>query len=96
MKFEKTKDFDQAAADLSKAIEMDGKCEFAYESLGNIEVQRDNLDRAIELYDKVIPLVNTELEMGHLFGLRHSAAARLKAKSRLAEVPSGMSDLGLD
>ena len=31
------------------------------------------MKRAIELFDKAIPLANTELEMGHLYGLRDAA-----------------------
>ena len=58
---------------ITKALELDEKCEFAYETLGTIEVQRGNLKRAIELFDKAIPLANTELEMGHLYGLRDAA-----------------------
>ena len=45
---------------------------------------------------KAIPLVNTELEMAHLFGLRESAYAKMVAKQKLLELPTGMQDLGLD
>ena len=62
---------------ITKALELDEKCEFAYETLGTIEVQRGNLKRAIELFDKAIPLANTELEMGHLYGLRDAAQVGL-------------------
>ena len=62
---------------------MDEKCEFAYETLGTIEVQRGNLKRAIELFDKAIPLANTELEMGHLFGLRDAAMAQITVSTKL-------------
>ena len=40
--------------------------------------------------------MNTELEMAHLFGLRDTALAKLTAKKKLSEVPSGMQDVGLD
>jgi len=48
---------------------MDPKCEFAFETLGTIEVQRGNLVAAVDHFEKAIPLCNTELEMAHLFGL---------------------------
>ena len=38
---------------IQEALVLDEKCEFAYETLGTIEVQRGNLKRAIELFDKV-------------------------------------------
>ena len=47
------------------------------------EIQRGNLKRAIELFDKAIPLANTELEMAHLFGLRDAAMAQITVSTRL-------------
>ena len=38
---------------------------------------------------QAIPLVNTELEMAHLFGLRESASAKSIAKKKLQDLPSG-------
>jgi len=67
---------------IQKALEIDEKCEFAYETLGTIEVQRGNLKRAIELFDKAIPLANTELEMAHLYGLRDAAQAQITVSSK--------------
>lgn len=92
----KTGDVNQALAELKRAIEVDDKCEFAYETLGQIEIQRDDMEKAIEAFDKAIPLVNTELEMAQLFGLRESAWAKLSAKKKLSELPTGMQDMGLD
>jgi len=68
---------------IQEALELDEKCEFAYETLGTIEVQRGNLKRAIELFDKAIPLANTELEMGHLYGLRDAAEAQIIVSGKL-------------
>jgi len=80
----------QANGDVLAAIELidhglqlDNKCEFAYETLGTIEVQRGNLNRAVELFDKAVPLANTELEMAHLFGLLNAAKAQLEVTKRL-------------
>ena len=41
-------------------------------------------------------MVNTELEMAHLFGLRESAYAKMVSKRKLQELPTGMQDMGLD
>merc|ERR1712233_203633 len=85
-------DISKAVELLTKALEVDEKCEFAYETLGTIEVQRGNLKRAIELFDKAIPLANTELEMGHLFGLRDAAQAQITVSSKfgISLPPMGM------
>jgi len=89
-------DISKALSEVERAIKVDDKCEFAYETLGQIEIQRDNMEKAVEAFDKAIPLVNTELEMAQLFGLRESAWAKMSAKKKLSELPSGMQDLGLD
>ena len=68
---------------IQEAIKMDDKCEFAYETLGTIEVQRGNLKRAIELFDKAIPLSKTEVEVSHLFSLKDAALAQLKVALKL-------------
>lgn len=40
VQLQKSTDFDKAVTLINKAIEMDDKCDFAYETLGTIEVQR--------------------------------------------------------
>jgi import receptor subunit TOM70 len=77
---------------ITQAIRLDEKCELFDETLGTIEVQRGNLKKAIELFDKAIPLANTELEMGHLFGLRDAAMAQItvSAKLGISLPPMGM------
>lgn len=40
VQLQKSTDFDKAVKLISKAIDMDDKCDFAYETLGTIEVQR--------------------------------------------------------
>jgi len=92
----RTGDINAALKGLDEAIEIDDKCEFAYETLGQLEIQRDRMDGAIAAFDKAIPLVNTELEMAQLFGLRESATAKVNAKRKLKELPTGMQDMGLD
>merc|ERR1712128_133382 len=93
---QKTGDVDTTMAEIERAIKVDDKCEFAYETIGQIEIQRDNMEAAVKAFDKSIPLVNTELEMAHLFGLRESAYAKMISKAKLQELPTGMQGLGLD
>merc|ERR1712048_1117502 len=76
-------DIEKAVELITKSLDIDDKCEFAYETLGTIEVQRGHLKKAIELFDKAIPLANTELEMGHLFGLRDAAQAQITVSTKL-------------
>jgi len=83
-------------AEIDRAIQIDDRCEFAYETAGQIEIQRENLAAAVAAFDKAIPLVNTELEMAHLFGLRESGQAKLSARRKLMDLPSGLQELGLD
>ena len=86
---QQTGDVNKAIEDMNKAVAMDDKCEFAYETIGQIEIQRGDLEAAVKSFQKAIPLVNTELEMAHLFGLCESASAKLIAKKKLQEVPTG-------
>ncbi|XP_071454535.1 mitochondrial import receptor subunit TOM70 [Hetaerina americana] len=69
-------DIDKAIYYIKKALEMDDKCEFAYETLGTIEVQRGNFLAGAELFDKAIQLVKTDVEMSHLFSLKDAAKAQ--------------------
>jgi len=85
----------QSKGDLPAAVELideglrlDDRCEFAYETLGTIEVQRGNLKRALELFNKAIPLANTELEMAHLFGLRNAALVQTEVPDKYGIIPS--------
>lgn len=87
---------DGAVELIKKAIEIDEKCEFAYETLGTIEVQRANLERAIELFDKALELAKSEMEMVHIFSLKDAAIAQITVSkklgidmSRLAAIASG-------
>ena len=76
-------DVGKATELIEQAIKLDEKCEFAYETLGTLEVQRGNLKRSVELFDKAIPLANSELEMAHLFGMMDAAKAQLVVTGRL-------------
>ncbi|KAB0798804.1 hypothetical protein PPYR_06684 [Photinus pyralis] len=82
-----TSDMKKAIDLISSAIQLDEKCEFAYETLGTIEVQRGNLVIAIELFNKAIGLARTENEMTHLFSLRDAAISQLKVTTKLGIGP---------
>lgn len=68
---------------MKKAIEVDNKCELAFETLGTIQVQRGALEDAIELFEKALKLSRSEVEMVHLFSLRNAAMAQLKVAKNL-------------
>ncbi|XP_058801674.1 mitochondrial import receptor subunit TOM70-like [Phymastichus coffea] len=76
-------DIEKAVEYIRKAIELDDKCEFAYETLGTIEVQRANLKDAISLFDKALALGRTLMELTHIFSLRDAAKAQLVVTERL-------------
>ncbi|KAJ4429814.1 hypothetical protein ANN_22018, partial [Periplaneta americana] len=76
-------DVPEAIKMIKQALEMDDRCEFGYETLGTIEVQRGNLQQAVELFDKAIPLAKTELEMSHLFSLKDAAVAQATVAERM-------------
>ncbi|XP_012266858.2 mitochondrial import receptor subunit TOM70 [Athalia rosae] len=78
---------------INKALKLDNKCEFGYETLGTIEVQRGNLKEAIELFDQALALGRTEMELSHIFSLRDAAKAQLTVTERLGLDLSTLSSL---
>ncbi|KAL0267134.1 UNVERIFIED_CONTAM: hypothetical protein PYX00_009488 [Menopon gallinae] len=76
LKLKWTGDIEAAVGLIKEALEIDDKCSFGYEQLGTIEVQRGNLKKGIELFDKAINLARTELEMTHYFTLKNAAEAQ--------------------
>uniref|UniRef100_A0A182X0E6 Mitochondrial import receptor subunit TOM70 n=1 Tax=Anopheles quadriannulatus TaxID=34691 RepID=A0A182X0E6_ANOQN len=70
-------DIDEGVKLIKKAIQIDGKCEFAYETLGTIEVQRGNLVEAIKLFERAIELARTEMSLVHLYSLKDAAVAQV-------------------
>lgn len=71
-------DLDGANKLIRKAIELDDKCDFAYETLATLEVQKGNNDEAIRLFERSIELVRTEAEMANTFSLLEAAKAQAK------------------
>uniref|UniRef100_U5EUC8 Putative translocase of outer mitochondrial membrane complex subunit n=1 Tax=Corethrella appendiculata TaxID=1370023 RepID=U5EUC8_9DIPT len=68
---------------IRKAIEIDDKCEFAYETLGTIEVQRGNLTEAVSLFDSAIDLAKSEMELVHLYSLKDAAISQISVTKRM-------------
>ena len=50
---QKTKDVNAAQEATEAALKVDEKCEFAWETLGQIQIQKDNMDEAVKAFDKV-------------------------------------------
>lgn len=74
---------DKAVELISKAIELDDKCEFAYETLGSIEVQRANYETAIELFNSALELAKSEMELVHIYSLKDAAVAQVNVCKKL-------------
>nr|XP_061803910.1 mitochondrial import receptor subunit TOM70-like [Nerophis lumbriciformis] len=60
---------------IRKAIEIDNKCAFAYESMGFVELLRGNYDKAIEMSTKAIDLAKTANDVGTHYTKREAAYA---------------------
>ncbi|MGH0125179.1 UNVERIFIED_CONTAM: hypothetical protein FKN15_027572 [Acipenser sinensis] len=80
-------DLDKGLDLISKAIEIDNKCDFAYETMGTIEVQRGNLDKAIDMFNKAINLAKSEMEMAHLYSLCDAAYAQTEVAKKYGLKP---------
>ncbi|XP_058817406.1 mitochondrial import receptor subunit TOM70 [Topomyia yanbarensis] len=78
-----TANLDVAVQLIEKAIEIDDKCEFAYETLGTIQVQRGQLAEAIKLFESAIKLAKTEMELVHLYSLKDAAIAQVNVTKNM-------------
>ena len=54
LNLQRTGDIDKTLTDIERAIKVDSKCEFAYETLGQLEIQRGNMEAAVSAFDKVM------------------------------------------
>ncbi|XP_059615764.1 mitochondrial import receptor subunit TOM70 [Phlebotomus argentipes] len=86
-------DVETALKYLQHAIEVDDKCEFAFETLASIEVQRGNMEKAIDLFNAAINLAKSETELRHLFSLKDAAIAQMNVASRMGMEASSLSAL---
>ncbi|XP_030383506.1 mitochondrial import receptor subunit TOM70 [Scaptodrosophila lebanonensis] len=76
-------DIDTAVDLLTRAIEVDPKCELAYETLGTVEVQRAQLKRAVELFEKALLYCKSQAELVHVYSLRNAAVAQINVTRKL-------------
>jgi len=77
-----------AIAMLEEALVVDDRCQFAYEMLGSLEVQRGDLSKGIGCFERALRCAQTELDCAHLYSLRDAAEAQLKAATSLGiEMP---------
>lgn len=70
---------------INKALELDEKCELAYESLGSVAVQGGDLERGIMLFEKALKYCRTITELTHVYSLRDAAKTQLNIKNRLGD-----------
>lgn len=82
LQLQSSANMDEALKLINEAIKIDDKCEFAYETLGTIEVQRGRLDTAVELFDKAIALAKSEVELTHLCSLKDAAVAQMNVAKK--------------
>ncbi|KAM8716640.1 hypothetical protein ACLKA7_003508 [Drosophila subpalustris] len=76
-------DIDAAVQLLNRAIEVDPKCELAYETLGTVEVQRAQLQRAVDLFEKALLYAKSQAELVHVYSLRNAALAQINVTRKL-------------
>ncbi|OWF43976.1 mitochondrial import receptor subunit TOM70-like [Mizuhopecten yessoensis] len=77
LKLQADKDIKEATNTINSALELDPRCEYAYEVLGTLEVQQGHMDYAMGHFQKAIEYSRTESEMSHLFSLLEAAKAQL-------------------
>ncbi|ESO93870.1 hypothetical protein LOTGIDRAFT_105182 [Lottia gigantea] len=81
--------FEDGSKLVEKAIQIDPKCEYAYEIMGTIDVQRGKMPQALESFKKAINLSRSEAEMAHLHSLLNAAQAQVTVAQNLGiPIPS--------
>ena len=68
-------DYNAAIDLINKALEVDGRCDFAWEMLGTIEIKRGDYAAATKAFEKAIDIAKFEVEISRLFFLYYSAIA---------------------
>lgn len=76
-------DINKAIDIISKSIEIDSKCEFAYEMLGTIAIQRAELQKAIDTFEKAVKYARNFTELTRLCALKCAAVAQLNVTKKL-------------
>lgn len=73
---------DKALEYIKKSLEVDNKCQLAYETMGTISLQQGNLVEAVETYNKAIQLSRLEGELSHLLSLKNAAVAQINCTKK--------------
>ena len=68
-------DYNAAIDIINKALEVDGRCDFAWEMLGTVEIKRGDYTAATKAFEKAIELAKFEVEMARLYFLYFTAIA---------------------
>jgi len=83
-------EFDEPIIMLNEAIKIDITCEFAYETLATIEIQRGQLTRAVELFEKAIQLTRSEDSMNNLCCMLVGAKTQFKILQQYSGAPQNV------
>lgn len=83
-------EFDEPIIMLNEAIKIDSTCEFAYETLATIEIQRGQLTRAVELFEKAIQLTRSEDSMNNLCCMLVGAKTQFKILQQFSGAPENV------
>lgn len=83
-------EFDEPIKMLNEAIKIDDTCEFAYETLATIEIQRGQLTRAVELFEKAIQLTRSEDSMNNLCCMLVGAKTQFKILQQFSGAPQNV------
>lgn len=68
---------------IHEALELDNDCEFAYETIATIEMQMGNFSKAVEYFNEAIKRFTSLEELYHLFCVRNTSLAQIKAEQRV-------------
>lgn len=68
---------------IGKSIEIDNKCNFARETMGTIEVQRGDVEKGINMFNKAINLAKSDMDMAYLQSPCDAAHPRQKLQRNM-------------
>ena len=92
LKMQMMESADMSVKELEQAVKIDDQCQFAWEILGTLNVQKGSLTEGIRCFDKALRAANTEVDVAHLFSLRDAAEAQIRAAEILGiSLPPGSS-----
>ncbi|CAG7724936.1 unnamed protein product [Allacma fusca] len=81
--FQINRDPDKMIQTLRDSLKMDDRNEFVYETLGTLELQSGNLDKAVEAIGKALEYAKSFQEMMMLSSLKKAAEVQVKIKNKI-------------